>query len=213
MDLDDMFGEFNPTLKSHKAEDSRDSKRDDSREHKKKHKKRKAERSVEELEHEHGEHSTKRRENGEFGLEESKEPRKSRKEKDNPANVDMAVLEEDSDNEMEDEQLAEEGRALIQAIDKKKDTPLSDIHRLGYNVDDYEVKTWEYENCVHEYVAPRGYQRSADFKRPKVKPKQYKFTLDKFQDRAVECIERDESVLVAAHTSAGKTAIAEYAIA
>jgi len=27
------------------------------------------------------------------------------------------------------------------------------------------------------------------------------------------CIEKDESVLVAAHTSAGKTAIAEYAIA
>ena len=29
----------------------------------------------------------------------------------------------------------------------------------------------------------------------------------------MECIERNESVLVAAHTSAGKTAIAEYAIA
>jgi ATP-dependent RNA helicase DOB1 len=29
----------------------------------------------------------------------------------------------------------------------------------------------------------------------------------------VECLERQESVLVAAHTSAGKTAVAEYAIA
>ena len=29
----------------------------------------------------------------------------------------------------------------------------------------------------------------------------------------MNCIERNESVLVAAHTSAGKTAIAEYAIA
>ena len=29
----------------------------------------------------------------------------------------------------------------------------------------------------------------------------------------MECIERSESVLVAAHTSAGKTAVAEYAIA
>ncbi len=30
---------------------------------------------------------------------------------------------------------------------------------------------------------------------------------------AVACLERRESVLVAAHTSAGKTAVAEYAIA
>lgn len=62
-------------------------------------------------------------------------------------------------------------------------------------------------------MAPKDYTRPADWKRPKVKPKQYKFTLDKFQDRAIECIERGESVLVAAHTSAGKTAIAEFAIA
>jgi superfamily II RNA helicase len=127
----------------------------------------------------------------------------------------MGVLLDDSDdgNEIDDEQLAEEGRALIVAIDKKQSDAPTNVYKLGYNLDDYEVKTFEYDNCTHEYVAPRGYLRPADFRRPKVKPKQYKFTLDKFQDRAVECIERDESVLVAAHTSAGKTAIAEYAIA
>jgi len=43
--------------------------------------------------------------------------------------------------------------------------------------------------------------------------KQYKFKLDKFQEKAVESIQKNESVLVAAHTSAGKTAVAEYAIA
>ncbi|KAL4452733.1 hypothetical protein ABPG75_008395 [Micractinium tetrahymenae] len=43
--------------------------------------------------------------------------------------------------------------------------------------------------------------------------KQYPFTLDPFQSTATACIERRESVLVAAHTSAGKTAVAEYAIA
>lgn len=207
-----MFGEFNPTKSNAKSEDHRE-KRDDSKEHKKKHKKRKAERSVEELEHDHASQSTKRHENGEFAKEETKETKKKAKVvEDNPADVDLAVLEEESDQEMEDEQLAEEGRALLIEIDKKKEA-VTDIHRLGYNADDFEVKTYEYDNCTHEYVAPRGYQRPADFKRPKAKPKQYKFTLDKFQDRAVECIERDESVLVAAHTSAGKTAIAEYAIA
>lgn len=37
--------------------------------------------------------------------------------------------------------------------------------------------------------------------------------MDPFQQEAVNYIERNESVLVAAHTSAGKTAVAEYAIA
>ncbi|ODQ79273.1 hypothetical protein BABINDRAFT_162307 [Babjeviella inositovora NRRL Y-12698] len=43
--------------------------------------------------------------------------------------------------------------------------------------------------------------------------KSYPFTLDPFQDTAVSCIDRNESVLVSAHTSAGKTVVAEYAIA
>ncbi|ORY03535.1 antiviral helicase [Basidiobolus meristosporus CBS 931.73] len=38
------------------------------------------------------------------------------------------------------------------------------------------------------------------------------FKLDPFQDLACRCVERNESVLVSAHTSAGKTVIAEYAI-
>lgn len=42
---------------------------------------------------------------------------------------------------------------------------------------------------------------------------EYSFTLDMFQKRAVHRLERDESVFVAAHTSAGKTVVAEYAIA
>ena len=41
----------------------------------------------------------------------------------------------------------------------------------------------------------------------------YKFTLDPFQEVAIHAIERGESVLVSAHTSAGKTVVAEYAIA
>ena len=55
-----------------------------------------------------------------------------------------------------------------------------------------------------EWVPP-----SAEWKPAKT----YPFTLDPFQKRAVECLERNESVLVSAHTSAGKTVVAEYAIA
>lgn len=43
--------------------------------------------------------------------------------------------------------------------------------------------------------------------------KTYKFTLDPFQATSIASIERNESVLVSAHTSAGKTVVAEYAIA
>jgi antiviral helicase SKI2 len=42
---------------------------------------------------------------------------------------------------------------------------------------------------------------------------EYPFDLDVFQKEAVAHLERNESVLVAAHTSAGKTVVAEYAIA
>ncbi|CAG8491936.1 4528_t:CDS:10 [Diversispora eburnea] len=41
----------------------------------------------------------------------------------------------------------------------------------------------------------------------------YPFELDPFQKVAIASIERSESILVSAHTSAGKTVIAEYAIA
>lgn len=43
--------------------------------------------------------------------------------------------------------------------------------------------------------------------------KEFPFELDPFQAVAVACIDRGESVMVSAHTSAGKTVVAEYAIA
>ncbi|KAH0571028.1 Helicase [Spironucleus salmonicida] len=42
--------------------------------------------------------------------------------------------------------------------------------------------------------------------------KTFPFTLDPFQEKAIAALNRGESVMVSAHTSAGKTAIAEYAI-
>lgn len=41
----------------------------------------------------------------------------------------------------------------------------------------------------------------------------YNFELDEFQKRAIYRLEQGHNVMVAAHTSAGKTAVAEYAIA
>lgn len=48
---------------------------------------------------------------------------------------------------------------------------------------------------------------------PKERARVYPFKLDPFQELSIRAIERNESVLVSAHTSAGKTVVAEYAIA
>ena len=42
---------------------------------------------------------------------------------------------------------------------------------------------------------------------------EYPFELDEFQKRAIYRLENSQCVMVAAHTSAGKTVVAEYAIA
>lgn len=78
-----------------------------------------------------------------------------------------------------------------------------------------EIRIEQYEssntNCVHECVKPVNYTSPPT---PNVEPaKVYPYTLDAFQAAAIECLEKRESVLVAAHTSAGKTTVAEYAIA
>lgn len=76
---------------------------------------------------------------------------------------------------------------------------------------EYYVIKEDVEGCTHECAYPVGYQQVESL--PKTPVKTYPFKLDAFQRCAIKCIENNESVLVAAHTSAGKTAIAEYAIA
>ncbi|KZT65233.1 antiviral helicase [Daedalea quercina L-15889] len=67
----------------------------------------------------------------------------------------------------------------------------------------------------HQVAVPPGYPYVPIAKHvPPAKPaREYKFTLDPFQQVSVHAIQRNESVLVSAHTSAGKTVVAEYAIA
>ncbi|PIN15202.1 RNA helicase [Handroanthus impetiginosus] len=78
------------------------------------------------------------------------------------------------------------------------------------------------QTCVHEVAVPTGYVSNkdesihgtlADPTYNGERAKTYPFKLDPFQEVSVSCLERNESVLVSAHTSAGKTAVAEYAIA
>ena len=69
------------------------------------------------------------------------------------------------------------------------------------------------ESCTHEVAIPLQ-QEYVPLRPASGEPaKTYPFTLDPFQAQAILCIENNQSVLVSAHTSAGKTVTAEYAIA
>ena len=72
------------------------------------------------------------------------------------------------------------------------------------------------KTCRHEVALPVSYSVEQVKGRPDPnakRAKEYPFELDPFQSKAVDALERGQSVLVSAHTSAGKTVVAEYAIA
>jgi ATP-dependent RNA helicase DOB1 len=67
----------------------------------------------------------------------------------------------------------------------------------------------------HQVALPPDYDYIpiSEHKPPETPARTWPFTLDPFQQVSIASIERNESVLVSAHTSAGKTVVAEYAIA
>lgn len=67
----------------------------------------------------------------------------------------------------------------------------------------------------HQVALPPDYPYVpiSEHKPPEIPARTWPFTLDPFQQVSIASIERGESVLVSAHTSAGKTVVAEYAIA
>jgi ATP-dependent RNA helicase DOB1 len=72
-------------------------------------------------------------------------------------------------------------------------------------------------NIQHQVALPPDldyeYIPLSEHKAPEEPARTWPFKLDPFQSLSVASIEREESVLVSAHTSAGKTVVAEYAIA
>ncbi|XP_044260284.1 exosome RNA helicase MTR4 [Tribolium madens] len=69
------------------------------------------------------------------------------------------------------------------------------------------------ESCTHEVACPPG-QEYTPLKTCRGEPaKTFPFALDSFQKESILCVDNNQSVLVSAHTSAGKTVIAEYSIA
>ncbi|ERN20203.1 DExH-box ATP-dependent RNA helicase DExH9 [Amborella trichopoda] len=69
--------------------------------------------------------------------------------------------------------------------------------------------------CHHDVSYPEGFVRRRGPEKPlPLKPaKEFPFELDPFQLESIKCLDNGESVMVSAHTSAGKTVVALYAIA
>ncbi|XP_030953375.1 DExH-box ATP-dependent RNA helicase DExH9 [Quercus lobata] len=70
--------------------------------------------------------------------------------------------------------------------------------------------------CLHDVSYPEGYvppPPPPPSSSASAAAKEFPFTLDPFQSESINCLENGESVMVSAHTSAGKTVVALYAIA
>ncbi|XP_050270581.1 DExH-box ATP-dependent RNA helicase DExH9 [Quercus robur] len=69
--------------------------------------------------------------------------------------------------------------------------------------------------CLHDVSYPEGYVPPPPLPSSSASAaaKEFPFTLDPFQSESINCLENGESVMVSAHTSAGKTVVALYAIA
>lgn len=85
------------------------------------------------------------------------------------------------------------------------------------NGNDQPIRIDEPVACLHHVSYPEKYVQSRSQPQPSVeksKPaKEFPFELDPFQSEAIKCLDVGESVMVSAHTSAGKTVVALYAIA
>ncbi|KAJ2994608.1 ATP-dependent RNA helicase mtr4 [Globomyces sp. JEL0801] len=115
------------------------------------------------------------------------------------------------------------------AIDQDKDTKVTEeteqivakeyqtgsTSLLKDSTDQPEKQLVVEHSVRHQVALPTNYEYVplANHVPSKDPARTYPFTLDPFQRMAVHAIERNESVLVSAHTSAGKTVVAEYAIA
>ena len=84
------------------------------------------------------------------------------------------------------------------------------------NIPDKEVKiiTNKFEGGFHELIYPINIPEPKNIINKIENPAtKYPFKLDQFQEKSILCLENHQSVLVSAHTSAGKTVVAQYAIA
>eukprot|EP00795_Rhopilema_esculentum_P004965 gene4965-21311_t len=117
---------------------------------------------------------------------------------------------------LEDQKRDDDGEEVVapsSSVQTKKQK--SDDHDLALlDIPRVQVQNVEtMEACTHEVVIPEGCDYSPLQAINEKPAKEYPFILDPFQKEAVKCLANNQSVLVSAHTSAGKTVVAEYCIA
>lgn len=122
-------------------------------------------------------------------------------------------LHDDEDDEIPSKQLRSES-----ILDDIKSvfavTPFSQLIFYKFSLESFasriQLITLETQSlCTHEVAVPPDQEYQPLVQRTGSPAKTYKFTLDPFQEEAILCIENNQSVLVSAHTSAGKTVVAE----
>lgn len=129
---------------------------------------------------------------------------------DSSQDVISKIIREDGDNFAceSDDVLQQVVTGTGTAVKETDELPLSDVLPC---IKIHRVET--VEACIHEVTVPHDMEY-VPLRAPTTQPpKEYQFILDPFQKEAVLCLENNQSVLVSAHTSAGKTVVAEYAIA
>ena len=106
---------------------------------------------------------------------------------------------------------------IKEKVNESKETnEEEDINFRINNIPDKEVKiiTKKFEGGFHELIYPINMQEpKMKIEKIETPATQYPFKLDQFQEKSILCLENHQSVLVSAHTSAGKTVVAQYAIA
>ena len=126
-----------------------------------------------------------------------------------------------SKEKKEDLLLSKEIQSIKDSIRTENDNSISkeDTEEINFkinNIPDKEVKiiTTKFEGGFHELIFPINMPPPENtIKEISTPATTYPFKLDQFQEKSILCLENHQSVLVSAHTSAGKTVVAQYAIA
>merc|ERR1719412_3461202 len=117
--------------------------------------------------------------------------------------------------EPKDEDLGEGDREKMaeyqRAKDQEEDTSVTSLVESAPRIQIHTLETTS--SCIHEVAVPPGQVFTGLRPVTRDPAKTYSFNLDPFQSEAILCNGNNQSVLVSAHTSAGKTVTAEYAIA
>ncbi|OAY71247.1 Superkiller viralicidic activity 2-like 2 [Ananas comosus] len=108
----------------------------------------------------------------------------------------------------------------VSSLQRKK-TPKAAVAEPSPSPSPSPLRIDEPVACLHDVSYPEGYvpprpprAAAAAAGGERTRPaKEFPFELDPFQSEAIKCLDSGESVMVSAHTSAGKTVVALYAIA